>query len=64
MITEDEFGALFICPKFDEKYLSPWYRQGYGRPEFFRLLQETNPDSIKKFCISVNDILKTKSRST
>ena len=63
MIIEDEFHAFFICPKFEvlrENYLSTWYRQGDSRPEFFRLLQETNPDIIKKPSIFVNKILKIK----
>ena len=45
MMLEDEFHAFFAFPKFDvllENSLSPWYRQGDSRPEFFRLLQETN----------------------
>ena len=60
MIIKDKFHAFFICPKFDvlrENYLSLWYTQGDSRPEFFRLMQETNPD-IKKLCIFVNGILK------
>ena len=63
MIIEDEFHAFFICPKFDvlcENYLSPWYKQGDRRSEFFGLLQETNPYIIKKLCIFVNEILKIK----
>ena len=60
---EDEYHAFFICPKFDalrETYLIPWYRQGDSRPEFFRLMQETKPDIIKKLCVFINEILKIK----
>ena len=60
---EDEYHAFFICPKFNaqrETYLIPWYRQGDSRPEFFRLMQETKPDIIKKLCVFINEILKIK----
>ena len=60
---EDEYHAFFICPKFDalrETYLIPWYRQGDSRPEFFRLMQETKPDIIKKLCVFINEILNIK----
>ena len=60
---EDEYNAFFICPKFDaqrETYLIPWYRQGGRRPEFFRLMQETKPDTIKKLCVFIDEILKIK----
>ena len=32
--------------------------QGDSRPEFFRLMKETNPDIIKKVCVYINEILK------
>ena len=60
---EDEYHAFFICPKFNtqrENYLTSWYRQGDSRPEFFRLMQETKPQVIKKLCTFVNEILKIK----
>ena len=58
---EDEYHAFFICPKFNtqrEKYLTPWHRQGDSKPEFFRHMQETKPQLIKKLCTFVNEILK------
>ena len=63
IIVEDEFHAFFICPKFivqRENYLAPWYRQGDIRPEFIRLMQDTKPDTIKKLCLFIHEILKIK----
>ena len=63
IIVEDEFHAFFICPKYivqPENYLAPWYRQGDSRPEFIRLMQDTKPDTIKKLCLFIHEILKIK----
>ena len=60
---EYKYHTFFICPKFNtqrEKYLTPWYRHGDSRPEFFRLMQETKSQLIKKLCTFVNEILKIK----
>ena len=60
---EDEFHAFFICHKYAvqrENYLAPWYRQGDSRPEFIRLMQDTNPDTIKKMSLFIYEILKLK----
>ena len=63
---EDEFHVFFNCLRFDairQNLLSPWYRQGSSKQDFFNLMKKENPDIILKLCIYINEILKIKAKN-
>ena len=62
---EDEFHVFFNGVIFDairQNLLSPWYRQGSSKQDFFNLMKTENPDIILKLCICINEILKIKDK--
>ena len=62
---EDEFHVFFNCLRFDairQNLLSPWYRQGSSKQDFFNLMKTENSDIILKLCIYINEILKIKDK--
>ena len=62
---EDEFHVFFNCLRFDairQNLLSPWYRQGSSKQDFFNLMETENSDIILKTCIYINEILKIKDK--
>ena len=63
--VEDEFHVFFICSKFNsvrENFLFPWYSRGDSKAEFFSLMKVSMPDTVRKICIYVNEILKIKDK--